>query len=173
MLRMIEAHSERLCTQIEQEFDSAIENKKELDAVFDVWKRDAKSTALLKRFEALRLWASKADISSRARLEVVRVLDRHRTQVFDVVELWSELLSDRIRIGRYAQEYAPGEFSETELNAAHGWCVKRCAQVLNYLENAVHRIKTLVLRMMTMLTAQMETQKLRPSNSTVRTTLSF
>jgi DNA helicase-2/ATP-dependent DNA helicase PcrA len=81
--------------------------------------------------------ASQPGLAVHTQVALERTIAAATGRARDVVTAWSELLSDRAALGRLAQAYAPGEFSEGALNRAHAWCSARCAQVVLELEEAV------------------------------------
>jgi DNA helicase-2/ATP-dependent DNA helicase PcrA len=52
----------------------------------------------------------------------------------DVISLWSELLTDRKALFEQFERFAPGEFSQGQIDSAVRWCNARCSQAITEIE---------------------------------------
>ncbi|MEP7049227.1 MAG: 3'-5' exonuclease [Pseudomonadota bacterium] len=135
MLQAIDAHVCALAQQFEQELALALGADPEAPNVLATWKA-AEGRPLGHRLHAL-IALAEAD-SSRltrdARVGVERVARAALKDARDVTANWAELLSDRTQLGAYFGKFAPGAFTEGELDRVHAWCAARTAEAVTDIE---------------------------------------
>jgi DNA helicase-2/ATP-dependent DNA helicase PcrA len=95
----------------------------DVNAVLAVW--DQTKGPVDQRVTALARWVKETALSPlpRARLEACGARIRARTR--DVIGEWAALLTDREALGRGFGTYAPGLFSQSQIDSIHRWCVDR------------------------------------------------
>ncbi len=71
----------------------------------------------------------RAGLRHAAEREAATLLDRT-----DVITVWSELLTDRAGLREQFEKYAPGEFSEGQIDTVFRWCAARCSAALTEIE---------------------------------------
>jgi DNA helicase II / ATP-dependent DNA helicase PcrA len=105
-----------------------------LDRALELWRAEPKR-ALRERLIALRRWAADADhpVPLPLRHAIERETSEFESQT-DVVAQWSELLTDRAGLLASLQRYAPGEWTEGQVESAFRWCVARCGEVMAAIE---------------------------------------
>jgi len=137
MLRAIDAHVVELAAQFETEITSSLGADPEAKSVLDVWKGSA-DRALAHRLHALVALTepgSRIKLSLDARVGLERVARAAIREARDVISSWADLLSDRPTLGKYFVEFAPGAFTEGELDRAHAWCSLRTGEAVADIEN--------------------------------------
>jgi DNA helicase-2/ATP-dependent DNA helicase PcrA len=77
------------------------------------------------RVTALARWLKNADVPAVVRVRLEACGARLRARTRDVLGEWSALLTDRQALARGFARYAPGLFSESQLDDIHRYCVDR------------------------------------------------
>jgi DNA helicase-2/ATP-dependent DNA helicase PcrA len=137
MLRAIDAHVATLALQFEAEILRAVDTDPEAPAVAAAWAASAERP-LGHRLHAMITLSEPGgkllNLSRDARVGLERVVRAALRDARDVVANWSELLSDRQVLGGYFANFAPGAFSEGELDRVHAWCAARVAEAIADIE---------------------------------------
>ena len=115
----------------------------EADALARVW-RSTKGLALKQRCDQLRAWSADkpaADDKPAERSELSAALryaiDRETKALMErasVVSVWSELLTDRVRLRELFDRHAPGSLTTGNIEAIFRWCSARCAAAIAEME---------------------------------------
>ncbi|HWZ92061.1 MAG TPA: 3'-5' exonuclease, partial [Polyangiaceae bacterium] len=136
MLRAIDQHVATLALQFEAEILRAVGSDPEAPAVAAAWAASAERPLghRLHAMIALSEPGGKLNLSRDARVGLERVARAALRDARDVVANWSELLSDRQVLGGYFANFAPGAFSEGELDRVHAWCAARVAEAVAEIE---------------------------------------
>ncbi len=137
MLRAIDAHVASLAQDFEVEITAAVAGDPEAPAVAAAWKASTERPLAhrLHGLIALTEPNSKLSLGRDARVGLERVARASLKDARDVVGNWSELLSDRQVLGKYFAEFAPGAFTEGELDRVHAWSSARAAEAIADIEN--------------------------------------
>lgn len=137
MLRAIDAHVASLAQEFETETTAAVAADPEAAAVAAAWKASAERPLAhrLHGLIALTEPNSKLNLGRDARVGLERVARAALKDARDVVGNWSELLSDRKLLGQYFADFAPGSFTEGELDRVHAWSSARTAEAVADIEN--------------------------------------
>lgn len=137
MLRAIDAHVASLAQEFETEITAAVAADPEAAAVAAAWKASAERPLAhrLHGLIALTEPNSKLNLGRDARVGLERVARAALKDARDVVGNWSELLSDRKLLGQYFADFAPGSFTEGELDRVHAWSSARTAEAVADIEN--------------------------------------
>jgi DNA helicase-2/ATP-dependent DNA helicase PcrA len=135
MLQAIDAHVAGLAQQFEQEISAALGADPEAANVLATWNA-AEGRPLAHRLHALiaLVEADSSKLSRDARVGVERVARAALKDARDVTANWAELLSDRTQLGAYFGKFAPGAFTEGELDRVHAWCSARTAEAVTDIE---------------------------------------
>ncbi|MEO8900811.1 MAG: 3'-5' exonuclease [Polyangiaceae bacterium] len=136
MLRAIDAHVASLALQFEQEIVAALGSDPEAPQVLNVWKGSGERP-LAHRLHALITLAEaeSSKLKRDARVGLERVARAALKDARDVTSNWAELLSDRSQLGAYFGSFAPGAFSEGQLDRVHAWCAARTAEAVADIDN--------------------------------------
>lgn len=138
MLKILADAVETIAAKVEKSIGDALPHGAERDAVLDRWKKDARRPIAL-RLDRLTKYAAGAlegvpAPSVAVRHAVERVSTQLRQETLDVFHVFADVLTDRSLLERGFAEHAPGEFTVSELTAAHAWCVKACMKLSNHVE---------------------------------------
>lgn len=142
MLRMIDDRVDEIARRIDRRVREAIDASGSR-AALRIWDEQAGRTPA-HRLEIL--WRALRDEKGEVRrgldLPVRHALERTvgeaRTEARDVVGTWAEVLTDRGALGRGFAKYAPGDFTEQELDEAHAWCSRKCPEAIAFREERMH-----------------------------------
>lgn len=137
MLLAIDSHVTALAAQFEGEIARALGEDPEAATVLEAWRASA-ARPLGHRLHSMITLSdpnAKSSLSRDARVGLERVARGALKDARDVSANWSELLSDRQQLGDYFARFAPGAFSEGELDRAHAWCAARTGEALQDIEN--------------------------------------
>ncbi|MEO7032253.1 MAG: 3'-5' exonuclease [Polyangiaceae bacterium] len=136
MLRAIDAHVATLALQFEQEIVAALGADLQAPNVLNAWKGSVERP-LAHRLHALITLAEaeSSKLTRDARVGLERVARAALKDARDVTSNWAELLSDRAQLGAYFGSFAPGAFSEGQLDRVHAWCAARTAEAVADIEN--------------------------------------
>ena len=137
MLRAIDAYVVTLAEEFAQEISAAVSTDPEAASVLSTWQASA-DRPLSHRLHALITLTeseSKLKLGRDARVGLERVARAALRDARDVTANWAELLSDRQQLGGYFASFAPGAFSEGELDRVHAGCSARTAEAIADIEN--------------------------------------
>jgi DNA helicase-2/ATP-dependent DNA helicase PcrA len=136
MLRAIDAHVTALAGQFEQEISAALGADPEAANVLAAWQAAADRPLAHRLHAMIALTESNTNIKLErdARVGLERVARAALRDARDVIANWAELLSDRAQLGAYFSQFAPGAFSEGELDRAHAWCAMRTAEAISDID---------------------------------------
>jgi len=137
MLRAIDAHVVTLAEQFEVEIMRAVAADPEAAEVSAAWKASAERPLghRLHAMIALTEPGAKLNLTRDARVGLERVARAALRDARDIVANWSELLSDRQVLGDYFAKFAPGAFTEGELDRVHTWCAARAGEAVADIDN--------------------------------------
>jgi len=137
MLRAIDAHVTALAQQFEAEIVTALGQAPEAPAVLTAWQASSERPLGHRLHALLSLTEPNSSIKLGfdTRVGVERVARAALRDARDVTANWAELLSDRQTLGSYFEQFAPGAFSDGELDRVHAWCVARTAEAVADIEN--------------------------------------
>ena len=137
MLKAIDAHVTALAATFEVEIAKALGDDPEAGSVLSAWQASAERPLGHRLHSMITLSDpnAKSNLGRDARVGLERVARAALRDARDVSANWSELLSDRQVLGGYFARYAPGAFSEGELDRAHTWCAARTGEALADIEN--------------------------------------
>jgi DNA helicase II / ATP-dependent DNA helicase PcrA len=133
ILRLIDDAIANIEDTFSRNLERALQNIEGASEALDVWKK-AKKLPLLLRLETLRRWAISGERSGPllpVKHAVEREVSNARKTSVDIVTIWSELLTDSHRLSEGFARYAPGSFTESDIDAVFRWCTVRCAAVLS------------------------------------------
>lgn len=103
------------------------------EALNNAWNK-TRGLALAQRAEQLRAWAAeKPELSSALRYAVDRET-RAIQERASVVTVWSELLTDRVRLRELFEKHAPGALSASDIEGIFRWCSARCGAAIAEME---------------------------------------
>jgi DNA helicase-2/ATP-dependent DNA helicase PcrA len=104
------------------------------------WQASA-GKAFASRLDALRKWALAEDdgggVSLPVRHAVERETETEKSEGLHTAGVWSELLTDREALTAGFEKYAPGDFTDGEIDSVFRWCAVRCAAALTAAEERV------------------------------------
>jgi DNA helicase II / ATP-dependent DNA helicase PcrA len=123
MLKILADQQAKLAAWCRQELARALERYPESETVLATW--DAASGPVDHRVTLLARWVRQAQLSSEARTAIESCGQRLRARTRDVVGEWAVLLTDRQALGEGFARYAPGLFSEAQVDDIHRWCTER------------------------------------------------
>lgn len=132
MLKAIDEHVEKLAQGIQARLEQAPEASAR---VLELW-RSTQERPLAHRLHGLTARMGELTLPAGARHALEREIQRGLESARDVVGAWSELITDRSSLRSVLDRYAPGQFSERELERAHEWCSAKSALVILALEQA-------------------------------------
>jgi DNA helicase II / ATP-dependent DNA helicase PcrA len=136
MLRAIDDHVEELAIAFEERLAAALrDDPATVEAARAVLAAN-RARPLAHRLHALSAWVERRGPTGRSLNVLEREIRRGLVTARDVVGAWSELITDKVALGRAADAYAPGQFSPSELTQAHEWCAAQTARVLLEIEQA-------------------------------------
>lgn len=134
MLALIDGFVERIATRADVR---VIETAKKLEGggkALRVW-RETEGRAPAHRVQSLLSWLRKEDgeggkLPLETRHGIERLLLELRAETRDVLGAWAEILTDRGLLEGHFAKTAPEAFTDREIEWAHGWCSRRCSEVL-------------------------------------------
>jgi DNA helicase-2/ATP-dependent DNA helicase PcrA len=136
MLKAIDEHVEKLASLIEERLSQALGQDESVRAdVLGHWSGSA-DRPLAHRLHGLSARVGELSLSSGARHALEREIQRGLQSAQDVAGAWSELITDRDALKSILARYAPGQFTERELERAFEWCAGKSALVTLALEQA-------------------------------------
>jgi DNA helicase-2/ATP-dependent DNA helicase PcrA len=131
---------ERVALLEQRVLDAMLEGLNEVtdrELVSKAW-REGQKHALSVRLDAMARWASQEKaLPPGVRRSIQQAASKHSRAVSDVLSVWSEILTDHALLRDALNRFSPGEVSDSELEQAHGWCVRRCPQVVAEWEERV------------------------------------
>jgi DNA helicase-2/ATP-dependent DNA helicase PcrA len=136
MLRAIDDHVQGMASAIEARLTDGMAADDELARQLIERFRSDRKRPLSHRLHALATWIEKNAPHGRTLNTLQREIRRALESAEDVVSAWSELVTDKAALLRATERYAPGQFSNTELNQVHEWCATQSALVLFESEQA-------------------------------------
>lgn len=133
LLRLID---ERVAREEAECFAGLAEDAERLEirAEFEACWKALDGNALTRRLTGLGQWLrgerelggrSSASVSPRVKADLQRVIDRWMKRARDVVWDWAEIITDPVALKGAAARYAPGVFTESELEQAAKWSAER------------------------------------------------
>jgi DNA helicase-2/ATP-dependent DNA helicase PcrA len=112
---------------------SAAQEGAEREALHAAWNK-SRGLALKQRAEQILQWSSgKAELGSALRYAIDRET-RASLERADIVTVWSELLTDRVRMRELFAKHAPGDLTPSNVEAVFRWCSVRCAAAISEME---------------------------------------
>jgi DNA helicase-2/ATP-dependent DNA helicase PcrA len=133
MLRMIDDLVDAMAQEVATELQTKLGESAE--GMLSFW-RSQQSDALAHRFHSLRGFLERGAgrrLDSAARTTVQNLVDRHLARTRDVLSVWADAISDRMRLEAALTRHAPGAFSDRELTEAHAWCAARATEMVDEL----------------------------------------
>lgn len=128
MIRAIEALVDEKCESVAEELAERVG-----EAAAQAWRADARPPVA--RVRALRTLAHKVATSAPARTNLDSILSEAERTFLDVVEDYLELNTNPERIRRTIASWAPGDFSDREVEQIVSWCARK-ADLLDAEEGA-------------------------------------
>jgi DNA helicase II / ATP-dependent DNA helicase PcrA len=124
ILRILADRQEKMLASLRVRLSSEMEDKPGRDATLAFW--DQTRGPADARVTALAVWIKDATGADPAMRNAVENAGRAlRAITRDVIGEWAGLFTDRSALGEGFARYAPGLFSEGQLDDIHRWCVQR------------------------------------------------
>lgn len=123
ILKILADRQQRLADICRNEIGSAVESSPEKQTLLAAW--DASQGPVDARLSTIARWIRDAQLSPSIRTRLEGLGARLRMKTRNVVGEWASLLTDRQALGKGFSKYAPGLFSEGQLDAIHRYCVGR------------------------------------------------
>ena len=117
------AFAQRLGSELHEDADVALQQ----------WRKSAGQPTAQRGNQLLDWATSNEDVRSAVR----HVIEREARALIDRTEIvtqWAELLTDKRALRELFARYAPGEFSDGQIDTVYRWCTARCGLVLAEIE---------------------------------------
>jgi ATP-dependent DNA helicase UvrD/PcrA len=132
MLRILDDFVDEVDQEVTEKFFNAVgktPDSKRVETAWNVLQRlplDARRYRMLRWLESeVRIGNDRGHgIDSRTAVAAESALNRMARYTSDVVSDWADLFTDRQALGRAFALNAPADFTETELDTVHAWCVE-------------------------------------------------
>ena len=145
LLRLVDEYAVHVAEQIERELAAAYDRAGSPPSAADLLEQWQKGKERPLRHRAHALLSLARDYGNRSesqggpvgidlRVAIERVANMADAKGRDVVQAWSELLTDRVRVEELFNRAAPGEFTHHEMTRIHEWCTLHCSRVLAEIE---------------------------------------
>jgi DNA helicase-2/ATP-dependent DNA helicase PcrA len=120
--------TERVCVEL-------AEKDEKLTPALRSW-QETKRRPFSHRVSSLRSWleASGHELQPATRHTLAREVDRALARAKDAISAWADLLTDRKLMGEGFARLAPGDFTESELDRVHAWCVRHVTRAVTDIE---------------------------------------
>ncbi|MEM7437582.1 MAG: ATP-binding domain-containing protein, partial [Myxococcota bacterium] len=141
MLRAIDEYVAELTERVDTEIADEARKGEGGARVTSAW-RSSGAEPLCVRLELLASWLEGGDPAAAQvpvgmRHSVGRICQRWLSRTNDVVTAWADLLTDRQRLVRAFERWAPGALSAKEIEWAHSWCSRNSTRSLLAYEDAI------------------------------------
>jgi DNA helicase-2/ATP-dependent DNA helicase PcrA len=133
MIAIIDALGDEHEAALIAKVEPSAQEGQEREALHAAWNK-SRDQALRQRAEQLLQWSSgKPELSSALRYAVERET-RAAIERADIVTVWSELLTDRVRLRGMFERFAPGDVTPSNVEGVFRWCSVRCAAAIADIE---------------------------------------
>lgn len=143
MVRIIDDYAQELSQGVEDAIQDCAKQLEGGGRALRLW-RSTKGEATAVRLRALEGWMKSKDGGQQLTLEsrhaIERATSRARAKVEDIVEAWSEVLTDKGRLERAFAKHAPDAFSERELEWAHAYCARKVPEAVDWRDARLEAI---------------------------------